>query len=301
LGSAENDYANFLDDVARSEPLYAGVRALKVPSDDEVRQRLPADTALVEYVIGDNELVIFVLTREGLRAKSIPAKHDALTSRVETLRELMLRNTTNEWKLPAAALYKTLIDPIESEGWLKTSKQIYLIPHAILHYVPFAVLHDRNQFLIDKYILSYLPAAAALVHRESAAQPGTSILAMAPASSRLQYTRMESESISDFFPKQRTVLLGMHATESSFKELANRYDLIHLATHAYFNKANPLLSGLVLESDANEDGKLEVHEILDLRLKANLVTLSACDTAVGGGYFSEVPPGDDLVGLTRAK
>ena len=63
---------------------------------------------------------------------------------------------------------------------------------------------------------------------------------------------------------------------------------------------NPLLSGLTLEADTQEDGRLEVHEILGLRLNANLVTLSACDTALGSGYFAEVPAGDDLVGLTRA-
>ena len=43
-----------------------------------------------------------------------------------------------------------------------------------------------------------------------------------------------------------------------------------------------------------------MHEILGLRLSANLVVLSACDTALGGGYFAEVPAGDDIVGLTRA-
>ena len=55
-----------------------------------------------------------------------------------------------------------------------------------------------------------------------------------------------------------------------------------------------------MEADAQDDGHLEVHEILGLRLNAKLVTLSACDTALGSGYFSEVPAGDDLVGLTRA-
>src|SRR4029077_4928150 len=90
------------------------------------------------------------------------------------------------------------------------------------------------------------------------------------------------------------------ATESSFKRLAGQYDVIHLPTHGYFNKLNPLLSGVTLEADAEEDGRLEVHEILGLRLKAELVTLSACDTALGNGYFAEVPAGDDLVGLTRA-
>ena len=51
-----------------------------------------------------------------------------------------------------------------------------------------------------------------------------------------------------------------------------------------------------LELWSQDDGRLEVHEILSLRLKAKLVTLSACDTALGSGYFAEVPAGDDLVG-----
>ena len=48
------------------------------------------------------------------------------------------------------------------------------------------------------------------------------------------------------------------------------------------------------------DGRLEVHEVLRLDLNADLVTLSACDTALGSGYFAEVPAGDEFVGLTRA-
>jgi CHAT domain-containing protein len=123
---------------------------------------------------------------------------------------------------------------------------------------------------------------------------------MAPANSQLQYTQLETERVSNFFPKQHTLLLGARATESSFKKLAGQFDVIHLATHGYFNKTNPLLSALTLESDAIDDGRLEVHEIMGLRLNAKLVTLSACDTAVASGYFSDVPPGDDLVGLTRA-
>jgi len=76
--------------------------------------------------------------------------------------------------------------------------------------------------------------------------------------------------------------------------------VVHLATHGYFNKLNPLFSGVELEAGSGEDGRLEVHEILGLQMSADLVTLSACQTALGSGYFSEAPPGDDLVGLTRA-
>ena len=71
-------------------------------------------------------------------------------------------------------------------------------------------------------------------------------------------------------------------------------------TLTYLNRAAPLLSALELEPDAENDGRLEVHEILQLKLKAQLVTLSACETALGSGYFTDVPAGDEFVGLTRA-
>ena len=76
--------------------------------------------------------------------------------------------------------------------------------------------------------------------------------------------------------------------------------MLHFATHAYFNKHNPLLSGLELEADDQNDGLLEVHEILGLELDAQLVTLSACQTGLGSGWFNQIPAGDDFVGLTRA-
>jgi CHAT domain-containing protein len=95
-------------------------------------------------------------------------------------------------------------------------------------------------------------------------------------------------------------LLGDAATESAFKNSADQYRVLHLATHAYFNKLNPLLSGLQLEPDETNDGLLEVHEILELKLGSDLVTLSACETGLGSGFFAEIPAGDDFVGMTRA-
>ena len=182
--------------------------------------------------------------------------------------------------------------------------RLYIVPHATLHYLPFSALlrhpDNRSKALIDEYTLAYLPAAASLVHPDSPGGTARSVLTLAPANTRLIYARQESQDVSNFFPHQRKVLVGTQATESSFKRLADQYDVIHLATHGYFNKLNPLLSGVMLEPDAANDGRMEVHEILALKLNAKLVTLSACDTALGSGYFAEVPAGDDLVGLTRA-
>jgi CHAT domain-containing protein len=302
LSEAENTYENFLDDLLSTDPNYAAARSLKVPNVEEVEHQLPVGTALVEYVLAEDSLEIFVLTSGELRAKSIAVRATDLQGKVEFLRDVLLRKNTNEWKPPAQSLYRTLIAPIEDAGWLRGISRIYIVPHAILHYLPFAALAKGNgdRLLIDDYVLAYLPAAAALVYGGKTSLASRSVLAMAPSNTRLRYTQQESQNVSEFFPNQNMLLLGSRATESSFKRFADRYDVIHLATHGYFNKLNPLLSGVTLEPDDQEDGRLEVHEILRLRLNAKLVTLSACDTALGSGYFAEVPAGDDLVGLTRA-
>ncbi|MGH9579205.1 MAG: CHAT domain-containing protein, partial [Terriglobales bacterium] len=154
--------------------------------------------------------------------------------------------------------------------------------------------------LVQDYVLQYLPSATTLAAASAPRETRGRLLAMAPARSRLQFAEREVQDIRAIFPRGARALVGSRATEATFKRLAGDYDILHLATHGFFNKLNPLFSGVQLEPDAEEDGRLEVHEILEMRLRANLVTLSACETALGSGYFSEVPAGDDFVGLTQA-
>jgi CHAT domain-containing protein len=78
--------------------------------------------------------------------------------------------------------------------------------------------------------------------------------------------------------------LGSRATETNFKQLPlNQYNVIHLALHGYADPEFPDRSALVFapEEPATNDGLLQVREIRNLRLNANLITLSACDTGVG--------------------
>lgn len=123
---------------------------------------------------------------------------------------------------------------------------------------------------------------------------------MAPTSPRLRYAGAEARAVVEAHAEPRRLLFGKAATESAFKSAAPGFRVLHLATHSRWNRLNPLLSGLDLEPGSGEDGRLEVHEILGLRLDASLVTLSACETALGTDLLGAVPAGDDFVGLTRA-
>jgi CHAT domain-containing protein len=102
------------------------------------------------------------------------------------------------------------------------------------------------------------------------------------------------------FSRDSQIVLGKAATETLFKKFAGDYDYLHLATHGSLNRNAPSLSSLELEPDAKNDGRLELYEVANLKLHARLVTLSACETALGKGYFTETPAGDEFVGMTRA-
>jgi len=110
----------------------------------------------------------------------------------------------------------------------------------------------------------------------------------------------ELASVRRFSREPVQALSGDSATERAFRDAAAHSRVLHLATSGVLNKQNPLFSFIDLAPGAGEDGRLEVHEVLGLTISADLVVLSACETALGSGRLADVPPGDDWVGLTRA-
>jgi CHAT domain-containing protein len=118
--------------------------------------------------------------------------------------------------------------------------------------------------------------------------------------SRLPFSREEAEAIARFVPKSSLLnATGFQANRATATapELS-RYRIIHFATHGLLNSEHPLLSGLVFslvdENGKPQDGFLRMHEIYNLQLPAELVVLSACQTALG-----EEIKGEGLVGLAR--
>jgi CHAT domain-containing protein/Tfp pilus assembly protein PilF len=299
LADAEREYSDLMG-------LHAdvGVLSAAVPEPTELQRELPTDRALVEYVVGSRQIAIFVLRHDSLQAMLEPVRAADLESKITLLRDLIRRPDSADWQLPAGSLRHLLVDPIEKANWLHGVNEITIVPHGFLHYLPFATLvrptRAGNRSLIEDYVVSYLPMAGALAMSPPAQPPGERLVAMAPSVSKLQFTSGEVRAVAAAFGRHATAVVGPKATETWFMHVAGDYDVIHFATHGFFNKTNPLFSGVQLEPDAQNDGRLEVYEILGLHLRAQLVTLSACETALGSGYFTEIPAGDEFVGLTRA-
>jgi CHAT domain-containing protein/Tfp pilus assembly protein PilF len=301
LIAAEQAYRSMIDDRQRSRSRRGD--AEQTPGYDQVRQTLQPGEALVEYVVADQLVMIFVLTHDDLVALSTDLARKDLHSKVELLRDLIRRPNSKRWQRPATSLSHSLIDPLIKSGALEGITDLYLVPHGSLNYLPFALLPTATKaqrLLVEDYTLTYLPTAAALLQESSRTRADETLLAMAPARSGLRFAEHEANTVYELFRQPSRLVLGEAATESLFKQYAGDYSMLHLATHGYFNKLNPLLSGLELEEDSVNDGLLELHEIIGMDLHADLVTLSACQTGLGSGHFAEIPPGDDFVGLTRA-
>ncbi len=114
----------------------------------------------------------------------------------------------------------------------------------------------------------------------------------------IPFARGEIREVSKYFPKdRRDIYLGKNATEENVKKPPrNNYQIIHFACHALLDENQPFRSALVLSQDnrREEDGFLQVRELYNLRLNANLVILSACQTGLG-----KLEKGEGMLGLTR--
>ena len=290
------------DQGARKEP------PADVSSWRTVADRLGADEAMLEYLVTDSTTLLFVVRRDSVRSIDLGVGRKELLTLIDFARGIIgqtghERNST-AWRAPLRRLYEELIAPADDAGLLSGVKQLVIVPHAELHYLPFAALIDgsrRNQFLVERYDLGYAPSASLWVQLSNRS-PSTrsSVLAFAPRARTLPGSRDEVESIASLYGPAATVLSDRDATEQRFREIVGKYDMVHLATYGVLNQHNPLFSFVELSSDAANDGRLEVHEIFGLALHARLVLLSACKTGLASGIESDIPAGDDWVGLVHA-
>lgn len=298
LDRAERDYQDLLDNAqASNHP--ESYESQVIASVPELQRSLSTNEALLEFVVGKQSVSALLMTSASVVGIPISVSSDALASRVELLRGLITQRRPH-WTAPATGMFELLLTPLERDNQLRGISQLFIIPDGVLNYVPFAALpNSKGKFLGDEYKIAYLPAASALT-RAALESSTRKLLAVAPAEPKLHNTAAEIRGIGALFSSRSRLVFGKQATETLFKQVAGDYDYLHLATHGSLNRNAPSLSALQLEPDAQNDGRLELHEIARLKLRARLVTLSACETALGSGYFTETPAGDEFVGMTRA-
>ena len=182
---------------------------------------------------------------------------------------------------------------------LLKKRNLTIIAHGALHYLPFNALHSGTDYLIERYGIRMLPSASLLqyLRTKNPDRPGGVLAFGNPdlGDRRLDLVHAQDEAlaITQLHPRSRALLRGQ-ATETAFKQLGSSFNFIHFASHGEFNAEAPLTSALLLAKDTQNDGALTVGELYSLNLDAELVTLSACETGLG-----KISNGYDVVGLTR--
>lgn len=269
---------------------------------EPIQAALPANTALLEYFLGRERLLVFVVTRQEIRV--FP-----LTVRLSQLRPLLEELTFHLSKFYYGAeyyqrhqnvlqafvqdrlsqLYDFLLAPLGA--CLEAFENLIIIPHGILHALPFHALYHNGQYLIERKAISYAPSAAVLQFcwQKDIPLADRPALFVGVPRAGLEFVEQEVRKLSACWP-QATALLGEEATLERLRSLSPKYGLIHLAAHGLFRPDVPLLSGVQLA-----DGWLAAKDVYEMELRAGLITLSACESGCG-----RVSGGDEVIGLARS-
>ncbi len=282
------------DRISRKSPEISNLITVSGLSTDQIRSYLKDDETLIEYYYFDNDLYAFVLNRQELKVLRLDGKN--LSDHIESFRREIMNLSSNRYDYYSELIYRKIFKPLEE--FVKT-KNVIIVPHGILHYLPFNALKSEKGYLAEIYSLSFLPSASVLKFLKSGGcNKNNSILIFGnpdldDSKYDLQYASEEALEVSKEFSDSK-VLTRKKATETEFKKHASAYCNIHLATHGTFDSRYPLSSGLYFARDEFNNGFLEVSELYSLNLSADLVTLSACETALG-----KINSGDDVIGLQR--
>jgi CHAT domain-containing protein len=306
LQFARERYSSVMARIKVSNPEYSALTTVEPLPLDDVRAELPAGTTLLSYFVTVNGVNAWVVDETTLHHAVLPIDDAGLRRIVcwasqfapgQDLRGAA-RTTSKCNAATAEEAYVQLIAPLREHIH---GSRLIVVPHSVLHYVPFAALRDggSGRYLIDDFTLTYVPSASALRFLRAKETPvnGGALVLGNPnsAAGQLPFAEQEAQAVAQHL--HATAVLGSQARESLLYGLGGKVDLIHIAAHAIYDPLNPLFSRIALAPGDGQDGNVEVHEILStLDLSGvNLVVLSACRTAVG-----ERSGGDEIVGLTRA-
>lgn len=279
----------------------------------QIQAALRDDELLVEYVLDEPHSYCIVVTRHAVKVLILPADRSTIqtltNSYLAKLRERQSDDSLSE------ELYRILLEPIVTAF---SQSRFIISPDGILNSLPFEALRDNAGYFVSSKVVSYTPSGTvtwilrshhfeqspwpllavgaadyAIVRAlpkkyQDESVPAVLVRGLAELSgSKLQDlpgSRDEVLAVAKIAGQNSRVLLGQSATETNLKaQHLEDFRIIHFATHADADPQYPDRAALVLgvAPHTADDGLLQVREIMNLRLNADLVTLSACDTQVG--------------------
>jgi CHAT domain-containing protein/tetratricopeptide (TPR) repeat protein len=278
---------------------------------DELQRVLQPGEVLLEYVLDEPDSYCLIISRSAARLRKLAGRAD-----VDRNVDLLLKTVRDGQAGAASArrLYELLLKPVYEET--RRAQRLIIVPDGSLHRIPFEVLMDESgKITLQSHIVSYAPSGSVLtlLRTRQSLDGGQLPLLAVSASSVDQSSSGANGSAKVFGPVERgvydiekTEMIPLPAANGEVREIASilgsqsvvlinateadvkaqplgKFAVLHFAVHGLTSTKFPDRSTLILRSDENhrEDGLLQAREILALRLNADLVTLSACDSGSG--------------------
>ena len=294
----ETELVRALRDVMAKDHEFASLQVAGTMGIEAIRSTIPKGAVIVEFYEARGTILACVLSKDSLEIVPV-----SVASRVRHLLRL-LQFQLSKFRLGhdyvksfgdalhgatlkhLGELHAELLAPIRG---LVEGRQLVIVPHDFLHYVPFHALHDGRRYLVDDCVVSYAPSASVhhLCSLKGEARDGQSLVLGVPDPA-IPFIVDEVRAVAAALPRSR-LLLGAEATEGNLRRYGPGSRYVHIATHGLFRYDNPMFSSLRLG-----DSRLSLFDVYQLDLQAELVTLSGCGTGL-----NVVEGGDELMGLVR--
>lgn len=281
------------EELGRLAPEVASLVSVpSIPLSQVIGKLDPSET-LIDYFLAGNSIYAFVVNAAGVKGFAIDST--GVEKDVRDFRKAIEASDSTAHEV-GKRLHRRLLAPLLHEV---RGEKLTISPHGALHYLPFVALTDGEKYLLDRFSVRIMPSASALVYlRTDKPRKAGRLLSLGNpdlGDSRYDLPGAQKEAIqvASMFPSSKA-LLRKEASKRAVREFGTGFSIIHIASHGEFDAKSPLNSGLLLAADGADKGRLTVADLYSLRLDAELVTLSACETGLG-----KLASGDDVVGLTR--
>jgi CHAT domain-containing protein/Tfp pilus assembly protein PilF len=311
-------------------PTYASLLNPQPPAIPQLQAALDANTVLLYHAFADKELLIVAVSRQTVRGYRVKVDPRTLEKDLAEFQRVVAkppleRTASERRKLLALGqrLYATLIKPAEPS--LKNATTVLLCPEGALNQLPWGALivavdkQGRPTYWVERVALGITLSAGVYLQAKAVrpAPRGAAIAAVsqyqqqvAQGSAVEQLVRRSGGALGDLPAVKQEVaqlrqLLGKQgvmvaqeaeATPERARQMAQGARVVHFACHARADNVDPLGSGLLLAPAGSDAGLLTAAEVVSKwRLRADVVMLSACETAVG-----QVRRYEGMYGLARA-
>jgi CHAT domain-containing protein/tetratricopeptide (TPR) repeat protein len=312
-------------------PTYADLLNPQPPNLQQVQAALDATTVLLYHAFADKELLIVAVSRQAVKGYRVKVDPRTLEKDLAEFQRVVAkppleRTASERRKLLALGqqLYATLIKPAEPS--LKNATTVLLCPEGALNQLPWGALivavdkQGRPTYWVERVALGITLSAGVYLQAKAVrpAPRGVAIAAVsqyrqrqvAQAPKTAQLVRRSGRALGDLPAVRQEVAqlrrelskLGVviaqesNATPARARQMAQNARVVHFACHARADDVDPLGSGLLLAPAGSDEGLLTAAEVVSRwRLRADVVMLSACETAVG-----QVRRYEGMYGLARA-